>query len=219
MSRRPDQPAPTMSESLRFHFTPVDEARGDRSNPHAKSSTFLPEVVAALRSRFGDGVREVHEYANEQTVLVDRGQILEVCRFLHAEQGFDYLTDIGGIDRFTEEERFEVFYNIVSTTGRKRIRVKVRVEEENPTVDSVVSVWPSAGWHERECWDMFGIRFDGHPDLRRMFMPDDFEHFPLRKEFPSLGIPGSMPIPSYRSDGVVVDDPFAAATRQKPQED
>ncbi len=207
-----------MSESLKFFFTPVDEPLGSPANPHAKATTFVPEVIDALRARFGDAVRGVEEYAGEQTVLVEKGSLLEICGVLKSELGFDYLADMGGIDRFTEDERFEVFYNLVSLEGHKRLRVKVRVDEENPVVDSVVSVWLAAGWNERECFDMFGIRFAGHPDLRRMLLPEDFEHFPLRKEFPPLGIPGSLPIPSYRSDGEVVADPYAAATRPKPND-
>jgi len=77
----------------------------------------------------------------------------------------------------------------------KRIRIKCRVEEEDPTVDSVVDIWPSANWFEREQYDMLGIKFKNHPDLRRMYMPEDFEYFPLRKEFPLIGIPGSIEMP------------------------
>jgi NADH-quinone oxidoreductase subunit C len=208
-----------MSESLKFFFTPVDEPQGDRPNPHAKETTRLPEVIEALHTRFGDSIRGVEEYAGEQTVVVERTRLLEICGVLKSELGFDYLADMGGIDRFTEEERFEVFYNLVSLEGHKRLRVKVRVEEDEPVVDSVVSVWPAADWNERECYDMFGIRFAGHPDLRRMLLPEDFEYFPLRKEFPPLGIPGSLPIPSYRSDGEVVADPYAAASRPQPTDE
>lgn len=208
-----------MSETLKFHFTPTATPRGDEENPHAKSTTHVPDVIEALREAFGDDVLDVQEYAGEQTVYVAKGRIREVCRFLKDEQGFDYLSDLGGIDRFTEEDRFEVMYNLVSIKNRKRIRVKVRVDEDDLTVDSVVEVWKAANWNERECWDMFGIRFNDHPDLRRMFMPEDFEHFPQRKEFPPLGIPGSLPLPSFSSDGVLEPDPFAAAHRNVDQID
>ncbi len=81
-----------------------------------------------------------------------------------------------------------------------RIFVKARVEEENPTIESVSSIWKAAGWNEREVYDMFGVRFENHPDLRRIFMPEDFEYFPMRKEFPLLGIPGSIELPNTTPD-------------------
>ncbi len=203
-------------ETLSFHFTPVDPPSADSQNPHAKATTNVPEVVEALREEFGEDVREVTQYANEDTVLVALGRIVDVCRFLKDQLGFTYLVDLGGIDRFTEEERFEVFYNLVSIEKGKRVRIKVRVDEDDPTVPSVASVYRAATWNERECWDMMGIRFEGHPDLRRMFMPEDFEHHPQRKEFPLLGIPGSLPLPPQTPEGDLTMDPFAAAHGRKP---
>ena len=197
---------------LKFHFTPVAPARGEQAheNPHAKATTQVSDVINALRDEFGEVVTEVTAYAGEQTVIVDRDRIVDVCRFLKEEQGFNYLSDLGASDRFTEEDRFEVFYNLVSLERRKRIRVKIRVDEDTP-VPTVTDVYRAANWHEREAWDMLGLRFDGHPDLRRMFMPEDFEHFPQRKEFPTLGIPGSLPLPPQRTGGELTADPFARA--------
>ncbi len=207
-----------MREDLKFHFTPVDRPGDDEPNPLAKTSTNIPEVVDDLVERFGDDVSPLPIYAGERTVLVSKARLLDVCRYLKEECNFDYLSDLGGIDRFTEDDRFEVMYNLVSLAGRKRLRLKVRVDEDEPEVDSVTCVWAAANWNERECWDMIGIRFKGHPDMRRMFMPEDFEYHPLRKEFPPLGIPGSLPIPSFESDGKVQSDPFAAAVRNRPEE-
>ncbi|HYE58114.1 MAG TPA: NADH-quinone oxidoreductase subunit C, partial [Rhodothermales bacterium] len=193
--------APRTHETLKFFFTPVDPPRADVPNPHAKATTHNPEAVEALREAFGDAVEEVSEYAGETTVRVDRDRIVDVARFLHDTLGFTYLSDLGGVDRFTEEDRFEVFYNVISFERQKRLRLKIRCDEENPVVPSVTPVWPAANWHEREAWDMFGIRFEGHEDLRRMFMPEDFEYHPLRKEFPLMGIPGSLPLPPNRPEG------------------
>jgi len=170
-----------------------------------------------LKKEIGAGFVEVSEYANEQTVLLKKDSLVAAATYLRDEQGFNFLVDLAGIDRFTEEDRFEIFYNIVSTKGRKRIRLKVRVDEEDLKVDSLVPVWKSANWNEREVFDMLGIRFEGHPDLRRMYMPEDFEHFPLRKEFPNLGIPGSLPLPSQKDDGEMQSDPFIGAHGQKPE--
>jgi NADH-quinone oxidoreductase subunit C len=202
---------------LKFHFTPVAPARDEQAheNPHAKSTTQVSDVINALRDTFGEAVSEVTAYAGEQTVIVDRDRIVDVCRFLKEEQGFNYLSDLGANDRFTEEDRFEVFYNLVSLERRKRIRVKVRTDEDTP-VPTITDVYRAANWHEREAWDMLGLRFEGHPDLRRMFMPEDFEHFPQRKEFPTLGIPGSLPLPPQRSGGELTADPFARARGDVP---
>lgn len=203
-------------ETLPFHFTPVDPPVEDRVNPHAKSTTDQPEVVGALKERFGEAIRSETVYAGEHTVLVAASSIVDVCRFLKDEQGFDFLADLGGLDRFTDDERFEVFYNLVSIGGRKRLRVKVRVDEEEPVLPSITSVYRAAGWNERECFDMLGIKFEGHADLRRIYLPEDFEHYPLRKEFPLLGIPGSLPLPPQTPEGSLTMDPFAAAHGSKP---
>lgn len=203
-------------QALNFFFTPVDGPKTDAKNPHAQPTTHLPGIVAALRDKFGDDILAVDEYAGEQTVLVHRDRIADVCRYLKDDQAFAYLTDIGGIDRFTEQERFEVFYNLVSFEKRKRIRLKVRVEEDAPTVPTVTPVYRSANWNEREVYDMLGIRFEGHPDLRRMYMPEDFEYYPQRKEFPLLGIPGSLPLPPNTPEGEIQYDPFPAAHGNKP---
>lgn len=198
-------------QALKFFFTPVDEPKADTDNPHAKATTHAPEVIDALRAEFGEDVHDVLEYAGEQTVLVARDRIRDICRFLKDEQQFTYLSDLGGLDRFTEEDRFEVFYNLVSFEQRKRLRVKIRVDESDLNVPSVTSVFRAANWNEREVYDMLGIRFEGHNDMRRMFMPEDFEYYPQRKEFPQLGIPGSLPLPPQTPEGDLQLDPFPAA--------
>jgi NADH-quinone oxidoreductase subunit C len=205
-------------QTLKFLFTPQAPPREElrRRNPLAKQSTYLPRVIDALRERFGDAVGEVVEYANEQTVYVDRERIVDVLRFLKDDLGFSHLSDLGGIDRFTPTERFEVFYNVVNIPERKRLRVKLRTDDQD--VPSATPVHRSANWHEREAWDMMGIRFSGHPDLRRMFMPEDFEYHPQRKEFPTIGIPGSLPLPPQSTDGEITLDPFAAARGSKPKD-
>ena len=204
------------TQTLKFHFTPRTALAGEMErlqteNPHAKASWIVPEVISALQDRFGDELGEIVGYAGETTVFVGRDHIAEVCQFLKDEVGFDYLTDIGTVDRFTEEERFEVFYNVCSLKGGKRLRLKVLVDEEDAVVPTVTGVWKGANWHEREAWDMMGIRFAGHPDHRRIYMPEDFEYHPLRKEFPTLGIPGTLPLPPNSPDGDLQPDPFPRA--------
>ena len=199
-------------QALKFFFTPVDEPTDlQRKNPHVKASTWMPEIVEALKQRFPSDIIGVEEYAGEQTVIASKQAVAEVCRYLKEEQAFTYLADVGGLDRFTDEDRFEVLYNIVSVEKGKRIRLKVRVDEADLRVPSVTPVHMSANWNEREVFDMYGIRFVGHPDMRRMFMPEDFEYYPLRKEFPLLGIPGSLPLPPQTPEGEIQFDPFPAA--------
>lgn len=134
-------------------------------------------------------------YAGELTIEIKPSANLKVLQILKDKFGFSYLSDITGVDYYTDEKRFGVSYNLVNLVARKRLRVMTRVDEKDPAVDSAVSVWPAANWFEREVWDMMGIRFHGHPDHRRIFMPEDFEYFPLRKEFPLIGIPGSIQVP------------------------
>lgn len=142
-----------------------------------------------------DYIVEVRSYANELTIEIKPEHIHAVLSMLKTKFAFNYLADITASDYYTDEKRFEVAYNLVSMEGGHRMRVSARVEEDHPEVDSVVDIYPSANWNEREAFDMMGIRFKNHPDLRRMYMPEDFQYFPLRKEFPLLGIPGSIQAP------------------------
>jgi NADH-quinone oxidoreductase subunit C len=142
-----------------------------------------------------DWVVATTHYAGETTIEVKAAAIVQVCEILKGKFGFDYLADITAIDYYTDEARFGVAYNLASIEGKKRLRILARLPEHEPTIATVIKVWPAANWFERECWDMMGIRFQGHPDLRRIYMPEDFEYFPLRKEFPLIGIPGSIQVP------------------------
>ena len=203
--------------TLQFHFTPADDVRPeDKSNPHAREATFCTDDISALRDRFGSDILDIRLYANEHTVRVLKVRIVDVLTYLRDDRAFDYLADLGGADRFVDEERFEVHYNLVSTSERKRIRIKVYVDENELSVPTVIPVFPSANWNEREVFDMYGVTFDGHEDMRRMFLPEDFEYFPQRKEFPLLGIPGSLPLPPQSPEGPLNLDPYAAAHGNKP---
>jgi NADH-quinone oxidoreductase subunit C len=154
-------------------------------------------VLDTLKAQFGEAILEATEFRGELTVVVPKERIVEVCRFLKSnpELRYDLLSDLCGIDMYTPVKRFGVVYNLYSLKNKHRIRLKTFTEEEDPRVPTVTSVWATANWHERETYDMFGIVFDGHPDLRRIYMPEEFEHYPLRKDFPLMGIPGSLPLP------------------------
>ncbi len=153
--KTPDKPKPTPHEELPFHFTSADALMPDQhgeDNPHAKATTQVKDVVDALSARFPDAVLSVHRYAGEHTVLIRKDQIVAVCTYLKEEKGFKYLVALGGVDRFTDDERFEVFYNLVNMKDKKRIRLKIRIEEDEPEVETVTGVYRAAGWHERETW-------------------------------------------------------------------
>ncbi len=154
-------------------------------------------VLEKLKERFGDAILETNEFRDELTVVVPKERIVEVCRFLKEDEElcFDLLADLCGIDMYTPVKRFGVIYNLYSLKNKHRIRLKVFTEEDDPKVPTVSSVWGTADWHEREAYDMFGIIFEGHPDLRRIYMPEEFEYYPLRKDFPLMGISGSIPLP------------------------
>jgi NADH-quinone oxidoreductase subunit C len=146
-------------------------------------------VVHKLREWDAQAVADVIEFRGETTVVVPREHLRRAAEYLAGEAslGFTYLSDITTVDRFPLEPRFEVNYHLVSLGRRDRLRLKVRIQGADPVVASVTSIWPTANWHERENFDLFGIRFEGHPNLSRILMPDDWEGFPLRKDYPVEG--------------------------------
>lgn len=149
-------------------------------------------TVQKLREAFPDAILEVKVFRNEVTVVVRREAIVKVCRFLRhdPELQYDFLSDLTAVDRLKlgSDPRFEVVYHLYSVSRKWRVRLKVRVEE-GEAVPSVTSVWEGANWYEREVYDLFGIPFEGHPDLRRIIMPEEFEGHPLRKDFPVSAAP------------------------------
>ena len=148
-------------------------------------------ILADLRQRFGAAVVETHDQHGDHTAVVRREHLVEIlrhCRDLPA-LAFDMLTDLTAVDylRFPGREdgpRFEVVYHLYSLRHNHRLRLKVRVEEDDAVVPTAVPLWPIANWLEREVWDMFGVRFDGHPDLRRLLLYEEFVGHPLRKDYP-----------------------------------
>lgn len=146
-------------------------------------------VVESLRSWSPTAVAEVIEFRGETTVVVPRNLFraaAERCRSDNKLQ-FNLLTDATCVDRYPVEPRFELNYHLVSIPRRDRVRLQVRLSGQDPVVDSLVPVWPGANWLEREIFDLFGIRFNGHPDLRRILLPEDWEGYPLRRDFPVEG--------------------------------
>ena len=126
---------------------------------------------------------------DEITICLDRGYVRDVCVLLRDDKNcpFNFLADVTCVDWYPSEPRFEIVYHLLSIAQRERVRLKVRLESASPMVESVTSVWPAANFFEREVFDLFGIRFTGHPYLRRLMMPEDWEGHPLRKDYPVEG--------------------------------
>lgn len=161
----------------------------DQSNSSEAGSAPSP-LAAALQREHPEWVADSIAALGEITIIVPREHIVAACDYLKATHGleFNFLSDVCGFDRGPEEEpRFEVNYHLFSTTRHHRARLKVLLNEDDAHVPSVTGVWRTANWHERETYDLFGVIFDGHPDLRRILLPDDWQGHALRKDFPLRG--------------------------------
>lgn len=147
------------------------------------------DPVETLKSVFGDAVQDVIEFRGETTVVVAAADVPKVCRFLRDTSGliYNYLSDISAVDyypEYTRPGRFGVSYHIYSMLYNRRLRIKTYVDEEHAVVPTVTAIWPGANWLEREAMDMMGIKFEGHPDPRRLLMPDDWDGHPHRRDYP-----------------------------------
>ena len=143
-------------------------------------------LLPRLLEVFGTRILASHSDHGDETIVIDRDQSLDIFRELRdrPEFGFNFLMDLTAADYLGKTPRFEVVYHLMSLTNRYRLRVKVGVPEEDPVTASLVPLWKTANWFEREVWDLFGIRFAGHPDLRRILMYEEFVGHPLRKDYP-----------------------------------
>lgn len=147
------------------------------------------DPVAALREALPDVLLDVKQFRDETTLIVDPERVVETAQFLRDTPGlvYNFLSDISAVDYWpetTRPERFGLSYHLYSMLYNRRIRVKVFVPEENPVVPTMTGVWPGANWLEREVFDMMGIRFEGHPDMRRLLMPEDWQGHPQRRDYP-----------------------------------
>jgi NADH-quinone oxidoreductase subunit C len=145
-------------------------------------------AVAKLKGKFADAVLEVVEFRGETTVTVKKDAIVAICAFLKKDLGYNFLTDLCGVDYLGKKaDRFMVVYHLYNISSKERLRLKVPVAESDARVDTVSGVWATANWHERECWDLFGVVFNNHPDLRRILLAKDWQGHPLRKDYPVQG--------------------------------
>ena len=141
-------------------------------------------LIETVRSKFPDAVLETHSFRGDETVVVKKEALAAAAAFLRDELGFDMLMDLTAADYLPREPRYELVCHFYSTRHNYRLRLKCPVGGEQPAVASLTPLWPGANWFEREVWDMYGIKFEGHPDLRRVLMYDGFEGHPLRKDYP-----------------------------------
>jgi len=152
------------------------------------------ESAQKIKAKFGDLISEPAEFRGEITVkLADAEQITAVCEFAKGQLGFDYLVDISSLDNYGDDPRWTVVYHLRGLKSGNELSIETSVSEEKSELPSVLPVWRTANWHEREIYDMMGIRFSGHPDLRRILMWEGYPYFPLRKDFPLAGKPSELP--------------------------
>src|SRR5208283_1044697 len=145
------------------------------------------DIANLIKDKYPEELKEIKEFRGQVSVVMRKDRIKEIMQYLHEapELYFNFLEDLCGVDYLGKKEpRFEVVYHLFSLRHRHMIRIKAGVPEEDASIDSIVGIWTGADWHERECFDLFGITFKGHPDLRRILMPEDWEGHPLRKDYP-----------------------------------
>jgi NADH-quinone oxidoreductase subunit C len=167
------------------------------------------ELAHKLKSTFAGLAAEPTEFRGEVTVvLTDPARIAEVCGVAKRDLGFDYLVDITSIDNYGEDPRWTLVYELYGMAHRRYLRLKVSVSEEKSELPTVTTIWRTADWHEREIYDMMGIRFSGHPDLRRILMWEGYPYFPLRKDFPLAGKSSEVPEVAFTRPAPLEGGPF-----------
>jgi NADH-quinone oxidoreductase subunit C len=166
-----------------------------------------PELLDSLGKLFGPKLLSKTQFRGETTYLISAGDLREVAKLCRDDMSFDYLIDITSIDNAGEDPRFEIVYELYSMTLAVHLRLKLSIGE-NEEPDTVSDIWPTANWHEREIYDMMGIKFRGHPDLRRILMWEGYPFFPLRKEFPLEGLPSEMPDVGFTKSAPLEGGPF-----------
>jgi len=167
--------------------------------------TFI-EALSALEAKFQ--VAKKIEFRGETTLVVDRASFLELATFCKNTLGFDYLVDISSVDNFGDEPRFEMVYELCSQERGQSLRLKYAVSEDDLNAPTVSALWATANWHEREVYDMMGIRFPEHPDLRRILMWEGYPFHPLRKDFPLAGKPSDTPEVAFTKTAPLAGGPF-----------
>ena len=168
------------------------------------------QMVTALKEKFGEAVLSTVEFRGEHTLNVTLATARPILKYCRDEMAFDYLMDISSLDHLGEEPRFEMVYELYGYGHLQSLRIKAKIPD-GEDVPTVSDIWPTANWHEREIWDMMGIKFSGHPDLRRILMWEGYPYFPLRKDFPLAGKPSEMPDVAFTGVAPMADGPFVTS--------
>ena len=166
------------------------------------------DAAAKIASQFPSAITAENEFRGEKTLRLNATAIRGVCAFARESLGFDCLLDISSVDHFGEEPRFEVVYELYSMEHGTHLRLKIPVSEDDCEAPTVTDIWPTANWHEREVYDLMGIRFTDHPDLRRILMWEGYPYHPLRKDFPLEGRPSDAPEVAFSGVAPLAGGPF-----------
>jgi len=171
----------------------------------------MSEQISKLQAKFGEKILLTNEFRGESTAVVALDAFAEVMAFCYKDLGLDFLVDICSVDHEDRDPRFEVVYELAKVDDSVHLRIKVPVGEDE-SVPSVVSIWKTADWHEREVWDMMGIKFSDHPNLKRILMWEGYPYHPLRKEFPLAGKPTEMPDVAFTGVAPMEGGPFVTSS-------
>src|SRR5207249_8692598 len=183
------------------------ETRIDRKT-RGRAFMTRQELLPSLEKSLGEKIQNKTEFRSETTYTILAADLREIAKFCRDELYFDYLIDITSIDNSGDEPRFEIVYELYSMALDVHLRLILRISDDPGAVGSVSDIWPTANWHEREIYDMMGIKFNGHPDLRRILMWDGYPFFPLRKDFPLAGLPSEMPDVAFTKITPLEGGPF-----------
>jgi NADH-quinone oxidoreductase subunit C len=171
----------------------------------------IEEAVQQIRQSYPEAVLADESFRGETSLTISASELRILCAFARDRLGFDYLLDVASVDNFGDEPRFEMVYELYSMGAGVHLRLKCAISEDSGEIDTVSDIWPTANWHEREVYDMMGIRFKGHPDLRRILMWDGYPHFPLRKDFPLEGKATDVPEVAFTGVAPLAGGPFVTA--------
>ena len=169
------------------------------------------EAVEKIETRFQDNIFLKNSFRDELSLTVTKDSLIEIMTFCKNDLGFDYLVDLTAVDNLGTNPRYEVVYELYSYSDSCHLRIKVGVDESEREVSSVVGLWPTANWHEREAFDMIGVTFSGHPDMRRILMWEGYPYYPLRKDFPLAGKTSDMPDVAFSEPVPLEGGPFVTS--------
>jgi len=191
-------------------------ARQDQPAAGETSTPTVDGLAQQLKAKFPDLISGPSTFRGELTLQVaDAEKIPGICAWARTDLGFDYLVDITSLDNYGEDPRFTLVYHLYGYGHRRYLRLKTTVGEEKAEAPTVTGVWPTANWHEREIYDMMGVRFRGHPDLRRILMWEGYPYFPLRKDFPLAGRPSELPEVAFTNPAPLEGGPFVTVAGGK----